>query len=56
VAIAKGVTPTEREQPDLPHGATGARGHRRADPGAGDEGEEELVVVRGWSRRSEARD
>jgi hypothetical protein len=34
-------------QPDLPHGATGANGHGGAGPGPDDEGEEELVVVRG---------
>jgi hypothetical protein len=33
--------------PDLPHGATGARGHCGADPGSSDEGEEQPVVVRG---------
>jgi hypothetical protein len=33
--------------PDLPRGATGSKGLGGADAGPGDEGEKELVVVRG---------
>jgi hypothetical protein len=45
--IAHQRAPTTAVPPDRPHEATSATGHGGVDAGANDDGEQELVVVRG---------